>query len=53
MPNNAYVAWHGGPVRQLGLSCRPARLGIDSWAFEKFTNSGTESEAGFQRNNKT
>jgi hypothetical protein len=22
----------GGPVRQIGLSYRPARLGIDSWA---------------------
>jgi hypothetical protein len=26
----AYVA--GGPLRQIGLSYRPARLGIDSWA---------------------
>ncbi len=23
---------HGGPVCQIGLSYRPARLGIDSWA---------------------
>ncbi len=23
---------HGGPVRQIGLSYRPVRLGIDSWA---------------------
>jgi hypothetical protein len=33
----------GEPVRQAGLSYRPARLGIDSWAglLKRFTNSGS------------
>ncbi len=31
---------YGGPVRQRGLSSRPARLGIDSWA--TFTKTGAE-----------
>ncbi len=35
----------GGPVRQIGLSYRPARLGIDSWAplrdsVTRFSTSG-------------
>jgi hypothetical protein len=33
-----YVAC--GPVRQIGLSYRPVRLGIDSWAPEKVYNLG-------------
>jgi hypothetical protein len=35
----AFVA-HGGPVQQIGLSYRPARLGIDSWAPAKIYKYG-------------
>jgi hypothetical protein len=35
----------GGPVRQKGLSYRPTRLGIDSWALlKKFTNLGSKAK---------
>ncbi len=36
----AYIAWR--PVRQIELSYRPAKLGIDSWGLlKRFTNMGT------------
>jgi hypothetical protein len=28
----AYVAWRSGTTKEIGLSYRPVRLGIDSWA---------------------
>ncbi len=35
----------GGPVRQKGLSYRPTRLGIYSWALlKRFTNSSSEAK---------
>jgi hypothetical protein len=34
------MPWHGGPVGQIGLSCQPARLGIDSWAPQKVYKYG-------------
>jgi hypothetical protein len=36
--------WPGGTVRQIGLSDRPARLGIDSWAPYKFYKYGLSTE---------
>ncbi len=32
----------GGPIRQIGLSCRPARLVIDSWTAEKVYKYGLQ-----------
>jgi hypothetical protein len=31
----------GGPVRQIGLSYQPTRLGIDFWLLKRFTNTGS------------
>ncbi len=37
----------GRPVRKIGLSYRPARLGIDSWALKRSTNTGSEWQRHF------
>ncbi len=37
----AYVAWWAGTSNKIGLSYRPARLGIDSWG-SGFANTGSE-----------
>jgi hypothetical protein len=41
IPRNRFrqPMWLGGPVRKIGLSYWPARLGIDSWAPQMSTNT--------------